>query len=469
MNSLQDLVSTHGGALKMLRSARPETGAPAHAAMQPQPMIPIVPQEFSSWDQEQEAWRNAVVLYDQTHHMTDLYITGTDAVRLFSDIATNNPKNYATGRGNQLILCNAEGYFLADGILCGLEDNHFLFNGLEPGCNLIRYYAETGDYNVELNKVPKSEAYPNGEARARTLCRFQLQGPNAAALIEKLNGAPMPAIGFFHMTDLKIGDIPVKALRHGMAGAVGCEFWAPFEQRHIIRETIIAAGKEFDLHCVGHRAYVTASVESGWVGAPMGAFFTHSMKPYREWLAADSAEGSLLLRGSLDTDNIEDYYFTPYELGYGPFVHLDHDFVGRDALAALDPAEQRHKVTLAWNADDIADLVKDMLDPEGEGYKPLDFPWPEHQMQTYRPYNAVMAGDRRVGVSLNSCYQRSERAFLSLAMVEADIQIGDEVELIWGESGSYFFKATPMKRIRAIVSPVPYSRVARESYRSKAA
>ncbi|MCW2406908.1 vanillate/3-O-methylgallate O-demethylase [Sphingobium sp. B1D7B] len=469
MTSLQDLLNSRGSAVEMLRNKRPETHAPAHAAMAPQPMIPIVPQEFSTWDQEQEAWRNAVVLYDQTHHMTDLYITGPDAVKLLTAIGTNNPKNFSVGRGNQLILCNAEGYYVADGILCGLSENHFLYNGLENGCNWITFHAETGGYDVKVEKVAKSNAYANGEARSRELCRFQLQGPNAGALIEKLNGAPMPQIGFFHMTKLKIGSVEVEALRHGMAGAVGCEFWAPFEKRHEIRETILAAGAEFNLHFVGHRAYTTASVESGWMGAILPAIYSsESTKAYREWLPADSAEGDLLLRGSYASDTIEDYYLTPYEVGYGPFVSLGHDFIGRDALAAMDATKQRRKVTLAWNADDIADLYTDMLNPDGQGYKPMDLPWPEFQMQTYRSFNAVMVDKEQVGVSINMCYQRSERAVLSLAIVDADVEIGNEVEVIWGEAGGNgkddFFKKTPMIRIRAIVSPVPYSRVARESY-----
>ena len=39
----------------------------------------------------------------------------------------------------------------------------------------------------------------------------------------------------------------------------------------------------------------------------------------------------------MSTD-IEDYYTNPWELGYGGFVKFDHDFIGRDALAAIDGA-----------------------------------------------------------------------------------------------------------------------------------
>ena len=62
------------------------------------------------------------------------------------------------------------------------------------------------------------------------------------------------------------------------------------------------------------------------------------MKAYREWLPANSYEATGSIGGSFVSDNIEDYYSTPYELGYGPFVKFDHDFIGREALEKM--AEQ---------------------------------------------------------------------------------------------------------------------------------
>ena len=56
------------------------------------------------------------------------------------------------------------------------------------------------------------------------------------------------------------------------------------------------------------------------------------MKKYREWLPANGYEATGSIAGSFVSDNIEDYYVNPYELGYGPFVKFDHDFIGADAL-----------------------------------------------------------------------------------------------------------------------------------------
>ena len=48
-------------------------------------VYPKVPSEFSNWRDEQHAWRETCCLFDQSHHMTDLYIKGPDALKLLSD------------------------------------------------------------------------------------------------------------------------------------------------------------------------------------------------------------------------------------------------------------------------------------------------------------------------------------------------------------------------------------------------
>ncbi len=56
-----------------------------------------------------------------------------------------------------------------------------------------------------------------GRAVKRNHYRFQIQGPKAKDVIEKLNGGPIPEIKFFFMDEINIGGRKVRALRHGMA------------------------------------------------------------------------------------------------------------------------------------------------------------------------------------------------------------------------------------------------------------
>ena len=138
----------------------------------------------------------------------------------------------------------------------------------------------------------------------------------------------------------------------------------PTREREEIRAAIVEAGKEFGLHQVGARAYATNTLESGWIPSPLPAVYTgDKMKAYRQWLPATGYEGTGSLGGSFYSNNIEDYYLTPYELGYGPFVKFDHDFIGREALEKIADKPHRRKVTFAWNADDVTKVYRSMLEP----------------------------------------------------------------------------------------------------------
>lgn len=62
---------------------------------------------------------------------------------------------------------------------------------------------------------------------------------------------------------------------------------------------------------------------------------------------------------------------------------------------------------------------------------------------------------------------------LSLATVDPDVQIGNEVKVVWGEENGGTKKTTvephSQIEIRAIVSPIPYSKAAREEVLCSAA
>ncbi len=88
---------------------------------------------------------------------------------------------------------------------------------------------------------------------------------------------------------------------------------------------------------------------------------------------------------------------TPYELGYGPFVKFDHDFIGREALEKIANKPQRRKVTFAWNAEDVAKVFQSMLVPGAEHYKYIDLPLSNY---TSASYDKVTNGGKTVGISM---------------------------------------------------------------------
>ena len=397
--------------------------------------------------------------------MANIYVEGPDALKMLSCLATNSFAKFPVNRAKQFAPCSHAGFVIGDGILFHLEENRLVFVGRAPAANWIQFHAETGGYNVKIEKDDRSPSNPKGQAVIRTCYRYQIQGPTAPQILERINGGPVPEIKFFHMGVINIAGRKVRALRHGMAGAPGLEVWGPYEEREEIRASIVDVGKDFGLQQVGNRAYSTNTLESGWIPSPLPAVYTgEKMKAYRQWLPANGYEASGSVGGSFDSPNIEDYYMTPYALGYGPFVKFDHDFIGREALEKMAGKPHRKKVTYAWNSEDVVKVFTSLFEP-GDIYKYFDLPQSNY---TSASYDKVTIGGKTVGLSMFTGYSYNERSMLSLGVVDAGVEIGTEVKLVWGEPGGGSQKPTVERHrqleIRAVVGRVPYSKVVRETY-----
>jgi vanillate/3-O-methylgallate O-demethylase len=431
-------------------------------------VYPVVPSEFSNWRSEQRGWRETAVLYDQSHHMAEITVTGPDALKLLSSLTINSFAGFTPNKAKQMVPCSYDGYVIGDGILFHLDKDELLFVGRTPTVNWIQFHAETGGYNVQVVRDDRSPSNPRGKAVVRRHYRFQIQGPNAEKVLERVNGGPLPNVKFFNMDRIKIRGREVRCLRHGMAGAPGLEIWGPYEEREEIRDAIIEAGKDLGLFQVGARAYSSNTLESGWIPSPLPAVYTgNAMKKYREWLPAEGYEGTASIGGSFVSDNIEDYYLTPFALGYGPFIKWDHDFIGREALEKQAKEPQRKKVTFAWNAEDVLKIFASLLEPGRENYKYFDFPNSNYASSTY---DSVTMGGKVVGFSMFGGYSYNERTVLSLGVVDPKVEIGDVLTLVWGEEQGGTRKTTVephvQLEIRVKVSPTPYSQDAREAYQA---
>ncbi len=338
-------------------------------------VYPVVAAEFTNWRREQLAWRETAVLYDQSHHMVNLMLRGPGAIDLITATAINSTANFPVGMAKQYVPTTPAGYVIGDGILFHEDDEEFTFVGRAPASNWLRYQAEAGGYDVEVELDDRSPMRPQGKAVTRKLWRFQVQGPNAWQVIEKVNGGPVEQLKFFRMAEMKVGGERVRSLRHGMAGEPGLELWGPYETYDETRDAILEAGQEFGLIPCGARAYASNTLESGWIPSPLPAIYTgEELRAYREWLPAKGYEATNALAGSFVSDDIEDYYTTPFELGYGHMVKFDHDFIGRDALEQIDPETQRKKVTLAWEADDMSKIFDSLFEVDAEDYQFFDLP-----------------------------------------------------------------------------------------------
>ena len=452
--NLEDALQSAGNPVDMLRNS--QIGPYA---------FPVVRHEFTNWRDEQRSWRETCALFDQSHHMTDLYVEGPDALKVFSDLGVNSFKTFKVNTAKQFVATTSQGFVIGDAILFHLAENKFNLVGRPPAANWVQYHIETGKYDA---KVERDERSAQNDGRRKTF-RYQVQGPNALKVMEKVLKQSVPDVKFFNMSVIQIAGHDVRALRHGMVGQPGWELFGPWEHGNAVRDAIVDAGQEFGIRQVGARTYPTSCLESGWIPSPLPAIYTgDDMKAYRQWLTGRSYEAMASLGGSFVSKHIADYYLTPFDLGYGMFVKFDHDFIGRAALEKIAANPQRQKVTLMWNGDDVARAFKTMSD-EGDITKYIDTPLANYATL---PYDRVVKNGKTVGLSTYTGYTYNERSWLSLGIMNNEQAVpGTEVTLVWGEEGRGTTKPTVERHkqaeIRAVVAPVPISEVARMAYRPK--
>jgi vanillate/3-O-methylgallate O-demethylase len=455
--SLEDILHQDGGIVRRLRNS--QIGMYVY---------PVVASEFSNWRDEQRAWRETAVLFDQSHHMDELIVEGPDAARFLEGLAINSFAGFGTDRAKHFVPISPEGYVIGDMICFREEQDCFVLVGRAPTANWVEFNASLNQHDVRTTRDPRSPSRPDGNPVTRVHYRFQIQGPQADTILERINDAPLPDIKFFHTGRINVGDHRVRALRHGMAGAPGLEIWGPYAEKDVVRAVILQAAADagVDLRLVGSRAYSTNTLESGWIPSPLPAIYTApELEPYRQWLTAESYEANGAIGGSYVSDDIRDYYTTPYELGYGIYVKFDHDFVGRPALERMQGQPNRKKVTFEWNAEDVVKVIASAFQPGEQAFKWIDLPQPNYASSSF---DRVMLGERLAGLSMFNGYSYNERCMLSLGVVDPDIKVGDVLTLVWGEPDGGTAKTSTERHrqaeIRVRVAPTPYAREAREHY-----
>jgi vanillate/3-O-methylgallate O-demethylase len=393
--------------------------------------------EYTDWLDESMSWKDTCYIGDWSF-LWERRFKGPDAVKLFSDISVNSFTKFDIGQSKHVIHTNKDGKVIHEGILSRLDSEEFMLFG--RGCFWADYKLRHGKYDA----TSKADDWFN----------FQVQGPNAIYVVEKVANQSLRDVKFMHSGKIKIKGHDVLALRQGMAGEIGFELQGPTQHSKEIYDAILEAGKEFGLRRLGGRAVFINHLEACFptiITDYCPAMFDDDMAEYRAEFEAAMPGFAITfnIAGSFEGNKINDWYRSPVELGWGKNVKFDHDFIGRKALEAEVAKPKRLMRTLIWNADDVADVYASLY-RKGQPYEFMEMP---RDQRGFMYADKVVKNGKVIGVATSRGYSYYFRQMLSLSTIDVEhSDLGTEVTIVWGNPGS------PQKEIRGIVAPAPYKK-----------
>src|SRR5438094_1852649 len=251
-------------------------------------------------EHEYNAIRNSAALIDVSP-LFKYRITGRDATRLVDRVVTRDMRKVAVGQVIYTPWCDENGKVIDDGTVSRLDENTYRWTAADP--NLRWFHQNAQGMDVRIEDISENVA------------ALALQGPTSGRLLATIvEGADIPNLKYFHVTNGRIAGVPVDISRTGYTGDLGYEIWMPWNEGSRVWDALMSAGRAFDIHPAGMLALDMASIEAGLLLIEVD--FNSSKKAM-----------------------IELQKYSPFELGLGRLVDMDKTrFVGHDALVR----EQKH-------------------------------------------------------------------------------------------------------------------------------
>ena len=264
---------------------------------------------------EHRAVRENVALFDQSS-FAKFRVEGRDALAVLNRVSANNI-DVAVGRLVYTQWLNERGGIEADLTVTRLAEETFLV--------VTAAETEVRDFHWLKNHVP-DDAHCIVTNVTSGMGVISLMGPRSRDLLAVLTPADLAheAFPFATSREIELGFGVVRASRITFVGELGWELYVPTEFMAGVYDSIVAAGRDFDLAHAGYHALNSLRIE----------------KAYRHW--------------SHDITD-ED---TPLEAGLSFTVKFDKPggFIGREALLKQQD-EGLRRCLLQFRLDDPGPLV----------------------------------------------------------------------------------------------------------------
>lgn len=351
-------------------------------------------------EHEYNSIRNAAALID----VTPLYkymISGRDATRFVNRVIARDINKVAVNQVIYCCWCDEEGKIIDDGTITRLEENRYRWTAADP--NLRWFWQNAIGLDVQIEDITEQ------------LAALALQGPTSGKLLKTIAEADIENLKYFRKTSGKIGGVQVDISRTGYTGDLGYEIWIPWQKAVSVWDTLMDAGRRFDIHPTGMLALDVARIEAGLILADV------------DYISSKKAL-------------ISSQKYSPAEVGLGKLIHFEKDnFIGREALLAeqkAGPKRQLMGLEIDWNE------FEGLFDRMGLA--------PQTPATASRVHVPVYKGKEQVGKATSTTWSPLLKQLIALASVDSR----------YAEPGSRLHVEMTVEAVRhkvaATVRPLPF-------------
>lgn len=205
------------------------------------------PHLYTTPEEEYKAVRERVGILDAST-FGKLEVQGKDAGRLLDKVYTHMFSTLKVGRTRYGVICDEDGVILDDGTVSRLAEDRFYITTSTGNFEFVEqwlsWWAAGTGMCVHITDVTAAYATLN------------VAGPKARDVLKKLTNVDLATNAFPYMACAKalVAGIPTILLRVGFVGEASWELHLPSEYAEYVWDTLMEAGKEFDIAPFGVEA-----------------------------------------------------------------------------------------------------------------------------------------------------------------------------------------------------------------------
>jgi len=210
-----------------------------------------MPLEYSGILSEHDAVRTRAGIFDVSH-MGELEIRGPSALQLVQHVTCNNAAKLVDGQVEYSGLMTPVGTFVDDLLVHRISDTHYFL--------CVNASNQDGDF---AHIVAHNRFGAQAENNSNRYSLLAIQGPKAAALLQRFTPIPLAPIHYYHFTFGTVDGVRAMIARTGYTGEDGFEiYFAPGHSEKLWTDLLDAGAPEGVLPC-GLGARNTLRLEAG--------------------------------------------------------------------------------------------------------------------------------------------------------------------------------------------------------------